>query len=67
MNPRVRKLIGLMILLAGLTTYALLMMRLAIALDPLPKWAEIPFYLGCGIGWIIWAAPLISWMNRPAD
>ena len=66
MSPTIRKLIGLVLLLFGLVVYALLMMQLFVGLSPMSKWFELPFFMICGIGWIIWAAPLISWMKRPA-
>jgi len=65
MSIRVRKLIGAILLLALVTVWALLAMALAQA--PLIRdnaIASIAYYIVAGLGWVLPAMPLISWMSR---
>jgi hypothetical protein len=66
MTIRLRKLIGAFALLALVIVWALLAMALA---QLLPIWgnriAEIAYYVAAGIGWVLPAMPLVSWMQRP--
>lgn len=65
--PRhIRKLIGTLVLLIGLTLYALLIMTIAVS-GHLPENGAVHFfyYLIAGIGWAFPARPLIVWMQRP--
>jgi len=63
MTARVRKLIGLVGLLAFLAAYVTVVSMLA---DHIPKhWAaQLAFYIVVGLGWGVPILPLISWMNR---
>lgn len=63
MPARIRKLIGLVALLAFLAAYVWLAMAIA---DRLPRhWAaQLVFYVVAGLGWGLPILPLISWMNR---
>ena len=63
MNPRVRKLIGLVAILVFITLYVGAMARIG---EHLPDrwWAKLAFYAVAGIGWGVPIFPLISWMNR---
>ena len=61
----IRKLIGTLVLIAGLITYALCMMWLAVVVLP-DHWAvQIIFYPVAGIAWAFPAKPLIAWMQKP--
>lgn len=62
MTPRVKKLIGTGVLLAGLVVYVLGAIVLA---DLVPKhWLiQLLFFALAGIGWSLPAIPLIKWMN----
>jgi hypothetical protein len=66
MQPRIRKLIGTVVLLILVVTWALLAMALALAVplhaNPV---VEFVYYVVAGIGWVLPAMPLISWMLRP--
>ena len=66
MTMRIRKLIGAFALIALVITWALLAMGVA---QILPIWghrlAELAFYVLAGLGWVLPAMPLISWMSRP--
>lgn len=65
MNPRTKKAIGCLALLAYLALYAVLAASLGVALAPLlPTWAELAFYAVAGVGWVIPLKPLFGWMNR---
>jgi hypothetical protein len=63
MSARIRKLIGLVGILAFLAAYVVAVSKIA---DHVPKqWlAQLAFYVVAGIGWGVPIMPLISWMNR---
>ena len=63
MNPRVRKLIGLVGILAFLLFYVGLVARLS-AFVPAQGPLQFAFYALAGVCWGIPILPLISWMNR---
>jgi predicted membrane channel-forming protein YqfA (hemolysin III family) len=60
---RLRILFGMLGLILGLAIYALLVMRLAIAVLPENRLVEAIFYLVTGIVWIFPAAKLTKWMQ----
>jgi hypothetical protein len=66
MRIRTRKLIGTAALLALVVVWALLAMALAQAL-PLGgnRIAEFAYYVVAGLGWVLPAMALVSWMARP--
>ena len=63
MTARVRKLIGLLGILAFLVAYIGLVGAVA---EHIPKhWAaQLAFFLVAGVGWGLPILPLLSWMNR---
>jgi hypothetical protein len=65
MPIRIRKLIGTIALLVLVITWALVAMALAqvpaIAGNP---YLAFVYYLVAGLGWVLPAMPLISWMSR---
>jgi hypothetical protein len=66
MTIRLRKLIGTIALLTLVIVWALVAMALAqpvLATGNLV--AEAAYYVLAGIGWVVPAMPLISWMSRP--
>jgi hypothetical protein len=66
MPIRLRKLIGTIALLTLVIVWALVAMALAqpvLATGNLV--AEAAYYVLAGIGWVVPAMPLISWMSRP--
>lgn len=66
MPMRVRKLIGLFVLLGWIAVYALFVMGLAVRILPHAHWAmELAFYAVAGVAWIVPMMPLIAWMSRP--
>jgi Protein of unknown function (DUF2842) len=66
MRIRTRKLIGTVGLLALVTAWALLAMAVAqFALRAQSGVVVFLFYAVAGIGWVLPAMPVISWMSRP--
>ncbi len=65
MPPRLRKFIGAVALLVLVMTWALLAMALAqsVLLDINGLIAGI-YYLVAGLGWVLPAMPIISWMAK---
>ena len=67
MPIRLRKLIGAVMLIVLVVTWALLAM--ALAQSPLVKTngaIEVIYYVVAGLGWVLPAMPLIRWTSRPA-
>jgi hypothetical protein len=66
MPIRLRKLIGTIALLTLVIVWALVAMALAQpVLTTGNLVAEAAYYVLAGIGWVVPAMPLISWMSRP--
>ena len=64
MNPRMRKLIGLVGILLFLLLYIGAVARLAAYVPDHGPW-QFAYYALAGISWGVPILPLISWMNRP--
>lgn len=70
MSPRIRKLVGTILLLVVLVIYSLLVMVAASVVlhEDRSKIAELIFYAVAGIAWIFPAGLLIRWMyTAPAS
>ena len=67
MTQRKRKLIGTIALLALIMVYTLLALAVAIVLQvrDANKIAELIYYVVAGLLWVLPAAWLITWMQRP--
>jgi Protein of unknown function (DUF2842) len=66
MRIRTRKLIGTVALLALVTAWALIAMAVAqFAFRSTNEVAAWIYYVVAGLGWVVPAMPLISWMSRP--
>ena len=64
-RPRIRKLIGTVALLALVVVWSLLAMALAqIVLVRSNGLLDFAYYVVAGLGWVVPAMPLISWMSR---
>lgn len=65
MPPRLRKLIGAIALLVLVMVWALLAMALAqsVLLD-INGFVAAIYYLVAGLGWVLPAMPIISWMAK---
>jgi len=66
MHIRTRKLIGTVALLLLASVWALVAMALAQSvLTDINGFVAAIFYVVAGLGWVLPAMPLISWMSRP--
>ena len=66
MSIRTRKFIGTVGLLVLVCVWALLAMALAqSALTNINGWIAAIYYVVAGLGWVLPAMPLVSWMSRP--
>lgn len=66
MSIRARKFIGTIALLVLVSVWALLAMALAQSvLTNINGFVATLYYLVAGLGWVLPAMPLISWMARP--
>jgi hypothetical protein len=66
MPIRMRKLIGAVALLVLVSVWALLAMALAqSALTDINGWVAAIYYVVAGLGWVLPAMPIVSWMSRP--
>jgi hypothetical protein len=66
MSIRTRKLIGTVALLTLVIAWGLLAMALAQSvLTNINGWVATIYYVVAGLGWILPALPLISWMAKP--
>jgi Protein of unknown function (DUF2842) len=66
MPLRLRKFIGAIVLFALVIVWALV----AMALAQLPairenEIASVVYYVVAGVGWVLPALPVVSWMSRP--
>lgn len=66
MSIRTRKFIGTIALLTLVMTWGLLAMALAQSvLTNINGFVATLYYVVAGLGWVLPAMPLISWMSRP--
>ena len=66
MRQRSRKLVGTIILVAFVSVYALTAMTVAAAKLPgSPGLVQLLFYIVAGLVWVVPAAILVRWMQRP--
>jgi hypothetical protein len=66
MTIRTRKLLGTIALLLLVAMWAL--MGMSVAQFPLianSGWLQAVFYVVAGLGWVLPAMPIVSWMARP--
>lgn len=65
MSPRLKKLIGLFLMVFWLIAYAIFITGLAVRLLPGADWyVELIFYVITGFAWVLPMMPMIWWMNR---
>lgn len=66
MSMRWKKLIGAFLLILIIAIYALLVMRVAVAVLPIENGIlKFVFYAVAGMAWVIPVRYLIVWMNTP--
>ena len=65
MSPRVKKLIGTVVILLWLLVYVVLVAGFARMILPHATWyAELAFYALAGTLWIVPIGLMLPWMNR---
>ena len=68
MPVRLRKLIGMIVLVALVVLYALIATTVAsYRLAESPWWVHLLYFLVSGLLWILPAMLVIRWMERPAS
>ena len=66
MSERLRKLVGTIVLIVFVCIYALTAMTIAAAKLPgTSGWVQLVFFIVAGLIWVIPAAALIVWMQKP--
>jgi hypothetical protein len=67
MTQRKRKLVGAVLMFALIAAYALLALAVAVVLQvqTANKLVELLYYVIAGLAWVIPAAVLIKWMQKP--
>jgi hypothetical protein len=66
MSVRARKFVGTIALIVLVAVWALLAMALAQSvLTDINGFVAALYYITAGLGWVLPAMPLISWMARP--
>lgn len=66
MHIRTRKLIGTVALIALAVCWTLLAMAMAQSvLTNISGFVAALFYVVAGLGWVLPAMPIVSWMSRP--
>lgn len=66
MTMRTRKFVGAVLLLLFLAAYSLVAMLVAVVLQVNgSKVAELSFYVVAGLLWVVPAAWLVKWMQKP--
>ncbi|WP_022724527.1 DUF2842 domain-containing protein [Rhodopseudomonas sp. B29] len=66
MHIRTRKFIGTIVLLMLAIVWSLTAMALAQApLIAASGWLQAVYYVVAGLGWVLPAMPVVSWMSRP--
>lgn len=66
LSPRVKKLIGTLVMILFVIFYALIIAAVAPRIVGIgqSKWIEMLFYALAGIAWALPLLPLIRWMER---
>ena len=66
MPQRMRKLVGTIILVVFVVLYALAAMTVAAAKLPgTSGWVQLLYFAAAGLLWVLPAAPLVRWMQKP--
>jgi hypothetical protein len=65
MNPRTKKFVGLLIILAWLFVYSVVAMRVGVDVLPGAHWfITLLYYAIAGTAWIIPIGLMLPWMHR---
>ena len=64
-SPRVKKLIGTLVMLVWIVVYSLLAMRVGVAILPISNgWEKFLYYAVAGTIWIVPIGLMLPWMHR---
>jgi hypothetical protein len=65
---RMRKLIGVVVMLIFVVVYAMVVQAIAVAILPASQWlTQAIFYVVGGLAWVVPLLPLIKWMEGGPD
>ncbi len=64
MSPRLKKLIGTLVLIVFLAVYALLAMAIGVRIPTASHLGQWVYYVVAGLLWVIPAGAIITWMQR---
>ncbi|HVZ91705.1 MAG TPA: DUF2842 domain-containing protein [Rhizomicrobium sp.] len=65
MSPRIKKLIGAIVILIWIPVYALIAMGVGVHILPQANWlATLAYYAFAGTLWIVPVGLMLPWMNR---
>jgi len=66
MRQRARKFVGTIVLVVFMALYALITVTIASAKLPgVPGWLQLVFFVVAGLLWVVPAAGLVTWMQKP--
>ncbi|MCB1491683.1 MAG: DUF2842 domain-containing protein [Rhodobiaceae bacterium] len=66
MPIRLKKLVGLVVILAFMGVYTLVIMSISVGrLMQAPHWVQVLYFLIAGMAWALPVMPIIRWMQRP--
>ena len=67
LSLRLRKFIGMIALVTLVVIWALVWMAIAQGrVQFAPEWVQALYYVVAGLGWVLPAAGIIYWMERPS-
>lgn len=62
---RLRKLIGMIVLIVWMTIYTLIAAALLSLIPPISFWLQLACYILAGVAWVIPVKYLLNWMQAP--
>ncbi|MEE4351156.1 MAG: DUF2842 domain-containing protein [Pacificimonas sp.] len=62
-EPKLRKPLGVILMIVIITAYALIVMALSDPISTLPVLVQLPIYIVLGIAWIFPLKPLVRWIE----
>lgn len=63
MKPTWRKPAGVLALLAGITVYAVVVVRMIEPIGQWPVWVQLPIYIVLGVAWLLPLRRFLIWME----
>lgn len=62
-DPKLRKPLGVLLMIAIITAYVLIVAALADPVTRLPILVQLPIWIALGIAWIFPLKPLVRWIE----